>query len=112
MSLCCKRAAASRRGSMVSCTDGSEGTSQVSRLSGDVNLPGSLPCGTFSILVFMIANFPVVVKKVLGLEGESEDEADETGRKNGRPAIQNAVQSRTGKSGRVTLEATIKLIQI
>lgn len=83
---------------MVSCTDGSCDTSQVSRLSGDVNCPGSLPCGTFSILVFMIADFVTVVEKFLGPGAEGEDEADETGRKNGRLAAQQDVaQRRTGE---------------
>lgn len=99
---------------MVSCTEGSCETSQVSRLSGDVNRPGSLPCGTFSILVFMVAYFMVVVDKVLGLEseGDGENEADEMGRKNGRLAAQDAVQSRTGEVSRIISDATIKLIQI
>lgn len=82
---------------MVSCTEGSAETSQVSRLSGDVNRPGSLPCGTFSILVFMVVYFMAVVDKVLVLGREDEDEADEMGRKNGRLAAQDAVQSRTGE---------------
>lgn len=99
---------------MVSCTEGSCETSQVSRLSGDVNRPGSLPCGTFSILVFMVVYFVAVVDKVLGLgsEGGGENEADEMGRKNGRLAAQDPVQIRTGERIRVISDATIKLIKI
>lgn len=99
---------------MVSCTEGSCETSQVSRLSGNVNRPGSLPCGTFSILVFMVVYFMVVVDKVLVLVlwREGENEADEMGRKNGRLAAQDAVQIRTGERSRVISDATIKLIKI
>lgn len=82
---------------MVSCTDGSDETSQVSRLSGDLNCPGSFPVGTCSILVFMVANFMTMVEEVLGLGGDGEDEADETGRKNRCVAAQAAVQSRSGR---------------
>lgn len=88
---------------MVSCTDGSEETSQVSRLSGDLKCPGSFPVGTCSILVFMVANFMTVVEKVLGLGGDGggggEDEADETGRKDRCVAAQDSVQSRIGRRG-------------
>lgn len=100
-SLCCRRVAASCSGSMVACTEGSEETSQVSRLSGDLNCPGSFPVGTCSILVFIVADFMTVVETALGLEdegnGDGEDDADETGRKDRRVAAQDAVQSRIGR---------------
>lgn len=85
----------------------------MSRLPGDVNDPGSLPSGTFSILVFMVAslNVPVVVK-VLVLEGDGENGARGIGCKNGEVATQDAAQSRSGEGNLMVFETTIRIIHI
>lgn len=96
---------------------GSVETSQVSRPFGDVECPGSLPCGTLSILVFMVVTGGVVVVvevvvvfvlvSVASGEGETEAEADdESDRRNGRAA--RLLQTRFNEAKGVDLGTTIK----